>query len=393
MRILVVSNLFPPHFIGGYELGCAEVVAHLRARGHQVQVLCSSFKSFGAREEPGVWRWLEHDFSHFAARHLRRLALRVARRPARDAANARHLERAVRQHRPDGIFVWNLGGTTPGLIELAPGLRPTAAYISDSWLAHWCQQRPHAPYLPPKPREALDEVQLIFCSSFLREQTEKAGAPVETAQVAHWGVDAETFFPANRAVPSQDRLALRWLFCGQVVPHKGAHTAIEAALRLFIEGAPRGFQLSVVGGSRVRGYVRNWKKTVALHDAEGAIRFLGQRPRSELPALLREHDGLVLPSVWEEPFSISLVEAMASGLAIVSTSTGGTREILRHEFNGLRFPPGDASSCAHQMRRLIEDPALSLRLRQNARATVEQSFRIEAMVDRIEPLLRQKFGV
>jgi glycogen(starch) synthase len=51
MKILVVTNLYPPQHIGGYELGCSDVVEKLRVRGHKVQVLTSSFKN-GTTENP-----------------------------------------------------------------------------------------------------------------------------------------------------------------------------------------------------------------------------------------------------------------------------------------------------------------------------------------------------
>jgi glycogen synthase len=50
MRVLVLSNFYPPHFIGGYELGCRDVVEGLKARGHDVRVLTSTYKSAGRRK-------------------------------------------------------------------------------------------------------------------------------------------------------------------------------------------------------------------------------------------------------------------------------------------------------------------------------------------------------
>ena len=61
MRILIVSNLYPPHHIGGYELGCRDVVEGLKARGHEVKVLTSTY-GVGKRKCDGdVHRWLETD--------------------------------------------------------------------------------------------------------------------------------------------------------------------------------------------------------------------------------------------------------------------------------------------------------------------------------------------
>src|SRR5579859_3736774 len=44
MKILVVTNLYPPHHVGGYELGCRDIVEQLRRRGHEVRVLTSTFR-------------------------------------------------------------------------------------------------------------------------------------------------------------------------------------------------------------------------------------------------------------------------------------------------------------------------------------------------------------
>ena len=53
MKILVVSNFYPPHHIGGYELGCRDVVEKLRARGHTLRVLTSSFRHRDIKDPPG----------------------------------------------------------------------------------------------------------------------------------------------------------------------------------------------------------------------------------------------------------------------------------------------------------------------------------------------------
>src|SRR5579859_5294653 len=53
MRILVVTNLYPPHHIGGYELGCRDIVEKLRARGHDVRVLTGTFRQANQETPPG----------------------------------------------------------------------------------------------------------------------------------------------------------------------------------------------------------------------------------------------------------------------------------------------------------------------------------------------------
>jgi glycosyltransferase involved in cell wall biosynthesis len=93
---------------------------------------------------------------------------------------------------------------------------------------------------------------------------------------------------------------------------------------------------------------------------------------------------LLFPSIWPEPLARVVQEAMASGLVVIGTTTGGTPELLREGETGLTFPAEDATALAHQIGRLAADPALYNRLALAARHTVETSFTEQRMVDEIE---------
>jgi glycosyltransferase involved in cell wall biosynthesis len=80
-------------------------------------------------------------------------------------------------------------------------------------------------------------------------------------------------------------------------------------------------------------------------------------------------------------------EAMASGLVVVGTTTGGTLEILRDGETGLTFAPEDADGLAKQVARLITDPDLRCRLAQAGRQTVLENFTLDKMVKEIEAYL------
>ena len=69
MKILVVTNFYPPHYVGGYELGCRDVVEGLRQRGHKVDVLTSTWGVDRPLQEGGVHRWLVSDYESIAEGH------------------------------------------------------------------------------------------------------------------------------------------------------------------------------------------------------------------------------------------------------------------------------------------------------------------------------------
>jgi glycosyltransferase involved in cell wall biosynthesis len=82
-----------------------------------------------------------------------------------------------------------------------------------------------------------------------------------------------------------------------------------------------------------------------------------------------------------------VLEAMASGMAIVGTLTGGSREILVDGENALVFEKGDAEGCAEQVARLIRDRELFDSIRHNARRTVESHYTTREMIRKIEASL------
>jgi glycosyltransferase involved in cell wall biosynthesis len=123
------------------------------------------------------------------------------------------------------------------------------------------------------------------------------------------------------------------------------------------------------------------------------VEFRGRLPRTELPALYRAHDVFVFPSIWREPFGLTQLEAMASGLAVVATAEGGHGECLRHGENALVFPPGNAEALSAHLARLIDEPGLGVRLATAARAMVGRDYTLDRYTTSLESMLAAAAGV
>jgi glycogen(starch) synthase len=400
MRILVISNFYPPHFIGGYELGCRDVVEALKSRGHEVRVLTSTY-GVGRPERSGqVYRWLETDLSL----NIKGSSDDLIKIIRKESVNRRAFNRIRREFLPDVVYVWNATHISISIVTKAQRIGLAVYYfISDHWLSQWESDalyslrrrsprklhrrliwRPLIFLLNASgvlPRVGLDLSRVQFASRYLKQAALEANRPVRQAEVIHWGVDVNRF-PFNETAHEPRRL----LYVGQVTLLKGVHTVVEA-LKLIVERpCNRSTTLTIVGGP---DYDDRIHKLVSSLGLESNVRFTGLIPRDQLPAIYREHDVLLFPSVWDEPFSITLLEAMSSGLAVVGTATGGSPEILKDEINALIFPKEDAEACADQIARLIKDPELFERVRRNGRRTVEEDFRLETMVDRIDLSLKK----
>ena len=403
LKIAVISNYYPPYFIGGYELGCSDVVKSLKARGHDVRVLTSTYK-VGRREDDGeVYRWLESlpPWEPVTSGGFFKLL-------RREIINRRSLSRLCRIFSPDLIYVWNPAGISLSFVFSSQRTNvPICYFVSDHWLSEWESDFGYEmwSYRPPRrarravwkillplldaskvlPRPRPPDLRRVhFASRFLKDAALAKGKPVACAKVIHWGVNVERV-PNEAASPNPFRL----LYVGQVAPHKGVHNAVEALQLLVSEYGYATATLTVAGGSVNPDYEQQVRRLISSYGLERNVRFTGLLPREQLLSLYRDHAILVFPSVWNEPFSITVLEAMSSGLVVVGTLTGGSPEILRDGENALVFPKEDSRQCAAQILRLWTEPGLLEKIRIKARLTIENEFRFEQMVDSIEHSLQE----
>jgi len=146
------------------------------------------------------------------------------------------------------------------------------------------------------------------------------------------------------------------IFVGRLVSDKGASLLLDG-LKLMTT-KPR---LTIVGDGPERAAL---EKQTADSGLQAQVDFAGSRHREQLADALREHEILVVPSLWQEPFGIVALEGIACGCVVIGSAGGGLAEAIGS--CGVTFPNGDAPALADAMTRLLDDPAERHRLRQNA---------------------------
>lgn len=175
------------------------------------------------------------------------------------------------------------------------------------------------------------------------------------------GVDTERFLPAGeRHAPSQ----LRVLFSGNLTRRKGADLLPEIA-RL----AGPDVRIHYTTGARPGIGDPHWE----------ALEPVGRVPHEQMPDLYRQFDVLLLPTV-REGMSLALLEAMASGLAVVASDAASNPELVAPGVGGLLCPVGEPEAYAAALRTLAADRALVRRMGAHNRAVVEQRYTAERMV-------------
>ncbi|HLO02468.1 MAG TPA: 1,4-alpha-glucan branching protein domain-containing protein [Symbiobacteriaceae bacterium] len=144
-----------------------------------------------------------------------------------------------------------------------------------------------------------------------------------------------------------------FFFIGRLVPEKGVQVAIEALSHL-----PPTVRLLVAGKGPMEAELKEQATRLGL---AARVQFLGRVTDVDRDRYLAGAVAGLVPSLYE-PFGIVALEVMAAGVPVIVSETGGLREIVTHDQNGLRVYPGDPHSLAIQMKRLLTDGALKRRL-------------------------------
>ncbi len=194
-------------------------------------------------------------------------------------------------------------------------------------------------------------------------------------QLPH-GVDAAKFSPDSCPLPGKKSQSI--LFLANVVERKGIYVLTKAFERV-AEALPAS-TLTIAGTGEALEGVRDWAQNSPYR---ARIQIVGAVERSDTPTIFRRHAVYCLPS-FGEPFATTLLEAMASGLPVVSTNTGGTPELVCRE--GALVPPRDPIALAQALIEVLasEDRARSMGL--HNRAYVLEHYTWDAVLDRLESI-------
>jgi spore coat protein SA len=230
----------------------------------------------------------------------------------------------------------------------------------------------HNSHLVDGPERLMRQVrvdQLVFVSEFLRQQAHHKFPQAGASSVLYNGADQSIFYPAKDGRTNSAPVTV--LFAGRLVEDKGVHVLLDAMKLLEAQAVP--LQARIVGSSNFgmgaeTEYIRRLKA-----DSPPTVEFLPYRTGKALGDLFRAADMFCSPSVWDEPFGLVNVEALASGLPVVSTLGGGATEVFAGG-GGILVERRSAAELASALRRLVESPELRTRLGQQGYAAFLERF-------------------
>ncbi len=207
----------------------------------------------------------------------------------------------------------------------------------------------------------------ISPSRFLAERYISWGLPAQKMSVLENGLKVDTP-AAARALPSETARRSRFAFFGQMTPYKGVDVLLDAVRRIPDSIWGDDAMLTIHGGNLERQPEAFRARTAELLDAAGQrVRFAGSYQNSDMPALVRQSDWLMMPSIWWENAPVIIQEAFYHGRPIICSDIGGMAEKVRDGIDGLHARVASPEDLADRMTEALTDAGLWQRLRSGIR--------------------------
>jgi len=387
VRVLVLSNLYPPDTVGGYELGCRQAVDGLRARGHEVRVLTTAPRTpvetpahvARALKLTDMWDFYSDERSTPVV-----LRLKEAEAFQVNAYNVHALLATLGDFEPDVVYVWMLVGVGGlGLIGCLHHLRvPWVWHLMDEVPAKLCTL-----FYRVQPALASEFSRqfrgtYLACSRQLVDQIERAGITLRDRVeiVPNWITGPR---PAPRRSPERpDRL--RIVTAAALIDRnydKGIDLLIRAAALLRDRGRD-GFTLDVFG-KVTDGYFADLVRSLGVSDL---VHMRGSLGQSELLDAYDDYDVFAFPGRTDEPFAFAPLEALGRGCVPVINRLGGGAEWLVHGVHCLKAAR-NAGSFAGALGQILDGSVDLGPLARRGAEAVWRDHHIDTVLPRIENAL------
>ena len=394
MNILVISNLYPPNYLGGYELLCAQVCEQLVSKGHNVTVLTTHYCEIDNENINGVEivRGLKLYLPFSEPPSLKRW-----QRLKTSKFNERFVDNYLIGKNYDVAFIWSQLRLTLGATRAIQKNDIPIVYSFND--AHITGYNLNTFNFSPKgvlryfadhtlfksiTISDIDMRHSICISQSVKDELISKDIPVNDSRVIYQGIPIEKF-PVKDNIGDINTVP-RLLYVGQLLEYKGVHNLISAIDSICKNKGNNCLELTIVGKGDP-DYEKRIKKQAEKINCD--IKFKGYVQHSLLSDIYRQHDIFIFPSLYDG-FGLTHLEAMASGLPVIATIDGGGHgEFLENRVNSLVYEKDNISQLANCIKSLCDNSELRMNLAINARKQVASDFSINNYADEINDFLNE----
>jgi glycogen synthase len=385
MKILVISNLYPPHVLGGYEIGCFTIARELASRGHDLRILTSSTRFWSDSEPPFVDRRLELNDYHIdppKAKMFKEIMMHRSRVSCYH--NVHQLVSTAMSFRPDVIYVFNLVGL--GGLNIVETLN----LLGIPWVWHLMDEIPRVLLDGSKPEvlslfnatgaRSFQSPTIISMSKNLIQSLANKGVSFsqEINIVPGWVVPLNSTPRASYGEGKQ----YKFISAGALEKKKGIDLIIEAASRLKA-GDVKNFSVDLFGAGESDYYVEQAAQLNVLD----LIHFRGSVSHEVLQNKFKEYDCFLFPTHRSEPFGFVPIEAAAQGCVPILTRECGASERLVDKMNCLKIER-TAEALAIAMNSVTGGEVNLAQLGTNAVRSVRQDLSLDNIAEQVVKILK-----
>jgi glycosyltransferase involved in cell wall biosynthesis len=392
MRIAFLSSRFPPNFIGGGEWSTKYIAEGLASLGHDVTVIC------GANED-------KNEITNGVKIKRVKALFGLWAKPLFEKRKSEKLSAILKKQIEEKFDIVHAHDfrsaqalallALPNSVVTVRDFAPICGTTNNMWfdgkscngctLANVCS-RCHRVREASLVRKIFRIWQYKYNLNFRNKTYQTIINQIYTSESLHARVATRLLLPENTAIISNP-ISPDWLapikpingkkivYAGTVDDYKGVKVLIDAFAKL--QEAEKEVELIILG----KGKIEQYKKYIAENYIDISIQFVGKKTQEEVKHYFDEAMVVVQPSIWEEPFGRTVIEAYARGRAVVASNVGGIREIFDTE-TGYLVKPGSVDELCAALKNIISNQAGAQKMGELGRAYVENNFTAQKIVQK-----------
>ena len=375
MRIMILSNYYPPYYIGGYELACYDTVEFLKKAGHEVHVLTGDYKSSQKEIEEGIYRKLKYiDYSKPS--YLNKYEV--------ESYNYDITKEMIETVQPDIVYVWSLRLVSLSPLWVIEKLKIKKIFeVADFWMKGYLSNS-----LIAKTKRVIKNV-IPFCNSTKVEINPIICVSnwMKTEMKALYGTKTIFEIPNGTQITNQkskkSKEKMKYMFCGRVDFSKGLDIAIKALSNLK-DKKISDFEFHIYGDGD-KDYLFKCKTMVKLLQLEKEVFFHGRV--DDVKEKYENNHILLMPTRMREPFGLVLIEAMNYGVIPIASNAYGPSEIIENNKDGLLFSPFNIEDLTNKILQIHNNWNMLEKYKQNAYEKVSTKFDLNIVKKKVESIL------
>ena len=384
MRIMLISSLFPPGIIGGYELAAFDVAKGLKEKGYDIHVVASNYHCEFKTEikDFPVYRKLEY-FPLYS--HYNDADETVYKNFFVNFRNIFAINQLINEIQPDKVLLFDTRGLgTVSLLRYFTqlGYNPTLYYgdnLFSGLEGHLDKLNAYITMFGPI--NFLSEINSIFVSKRIaKEVSNNVGMDfINKTILPGWFIKSKN--PTRIFSTKNSNNITNFVFASQLESHKGIYILLDSVAKLVQMGELK-FKVDIYGSGNISAV----NAKISENNLSQYIKYQRCADKSEMCEIFSKYEALVLPSWEREPFGLVVSEAASAGCIPIMTDVGAAEWF--HNDEDCIIISRDSDSLAAAMIRFMHMSSDEKKdMSEKASAIAEKYFNFSNLIDQIEKVI------